>query len=142
MEAIDTSEWTKVGGTAAGAYYEIEPRILVALPHPGYVQDVEGARRSLAEFHRIARERGRAHVTIVLVDRVVSQDAAARRVWMDEIDEKLMCGVVMVCRSLLARAIGSFFIGLNRPRTPVSMVASLEQGRRAARRMLVENGEQ
>jgi hypothetical protein len=141
VEPIDTSGWTKVGGTAAGGYYEIEPRILLALPNPGYVQDVEGARRSLSEFNRIARERGRAHVTIVLVDRVVSQSAASRRVWMDEADEKLMCGVVLVCGSLLARAIGSFFIGLNRPRMPVSMVSSLDQGRRAARRMLVGNDE-
>jgi hypothetical protein len=141
VESIDTSGWTKVGGTAAGAYYEIEPRILLAVPLPGYVQDVEGARRSLAEFNRIAKERGKAHVTIVLVDRVVSQNAAARRVWMDEVDDKLMCGIVMVCGSLLARAIGSFFIGLNRPRTAVSMVASLDQGRSAARRMLVGNDE-
>ena len=141
MELIDTSGWTKVGGTAAGGYYELEPRILLALPNPGYVQDVEGARRSLAEFNRIAKDRGRAHVAIVLVDRVVSQNAGARRVWMDEIDHKLMCGLVMVCGSLLARAIGSFFIGLNRPRTPVSMVSSLDQARSAARRMLVGNDE-
>jgi hypothetical protein len=141
VEPIDTSGWTKVGGTAAGGYYEIEPRVLLALPNPGYVQDADGARRSLAEFNRIARERGQAHVTIVLVDRVVSQSAASRRVWMDEADGKLMCGVVLVCGSLLARAIGSFFIGLNRPRMPVSMVSSLDQGRRAARRMLVGNDE-
>jgi hypothetical protein len=141
VEPIDTSQWTKVGGTAAGAYYELEPRILFALPHPGYVQDAEGARRSLAEFNRIAGERGQAHVAIVLLDRVVSQNAAARRVWSDEVDQKLMCGMVMVCSSLLARAIGSFYIGLNRPQTPVSMVASLDQGRRAARRMLVDYDE-
>ena len=141
MEALDTSDWQRVGGTAAGAYFELEPRILLALPNPGYVQDVSGARRSLEEFNRIARERGSAHVAIVLVDRVVSQDAAARRVWNREVDQQLMCGLVLVCSSLLARAIGSFFIGLNRPRTAISMVASLDQARRAARRMLAEHDE-
>jgi hypothetical protein len=139
VEALDTSAWPRAGGTPAGEYYEIEPRILLAVPIPGYVQDVAGARGSLAEFNRIARERGSALVVVVLVDRVNSQDAAARRVWNREIDQHLMCGLVLVCRSLLARAIGSFFIGLNRPRTAVSMVATLDQARRAAQRMLAEH---
>jgi hypothetical protein len=141
LEPIDTSGWQRVGGTSAGGYFELEPRILLAVPHPGYVQDVDGARRSLEEFNRIAREQGRSHVAIVLIDRVISQDAAARRVWKDEVDQRFMCGLVLVCKSLLARAIGSFFIGLNRPRVPLSMVASLDQARRAAQRMLVEHGE-
>jgi hypothetical protein len=141
VEPIDTSAWQRVGGTAAGSYYELEPQILLALPHPGYVQDADGAQRSLDEFNRIARERGSPHVAVVLVDRVVSQDAAARRVWNREIDQRLMCGVVLVSSSLLARAISSFFIGLNRPRTAISIVSSLDQARRAARRMLVKHDE-
>jgi hypothetical protein len=141
LDTLDTSAWQRVGGTPAGAYFELEPRILLALPNAGYVQDVGGARRSLEEFNRIARERGSPQVAVVLVDRVVSQDAAARRVWNREIDPRLMCGLVLVCSSLLARAIGSFFIGLSRPRTAISMVATLDQARRAARRMLAEHDE-
>jgi len=139
VEPLDTSAWQRVGGTAAGGFFELEPRILLAVPNAGYSQNVEGARRSLEEFNRIARERGSPHVAVILLDRVVSQDAAARRVWNRDIDQRLMCGIVLVCNSLLARAIGSFFIGLNRPRTAISMVGSLDQARRAARRMLADH---
>ena len=129
-------DFPRVGGTSAGGYYEIEPRLLVAAPTPGYIQTEAGARASLAEFERIARERGAACAVIVLVDNVASQDAAARRVWVAETRPELMCCCAMVCSSLLSRAIGSFFLGLNRPRVAAEMHPNIEAAIAWARDML------
>jgi len=117
----------RVGGTAAGGYYEIAPDVLVAYPREGYVQTEEGARASMHEMYRISRERGRRVVTVVLVDRVTNQDSAARRVWKDEIDTNILCGLALVSSSMLGRAIASFFIGLTRPRVPTVMVGTLAE---------------
>jgi hypothetical protein len=117
----DAQGWQRAGGTGAGGYFYAAPGVLVAVPAPGYMQAAADAERSLAECHRIVREQGRSHAVIVLVDRVASQDGSARRVWAQAKDHDLRCGMALVCRSALARAIGSFFIGLNRPAVPTKM---------------------
>lgn len=137
---IDTSQWKRVGGTDAGGYYEIEPDILVAVPREGYMQTEAGARASLVEADRLARERGRRPALIILVDRVLSQDARSRRVWAVEADPRLRCGFALVCSSLLARAIGSFFMGLNKPAVPTRMFADLEGALAWCRARVTDHG--
>lgn len=117
----DTASWTHMGGTGAGGYFRAAPNVLVAVPRPGYVQREEDARRSLAEFHRIARQEGVAQAVVILVDQVAAQDASSRRVWSEKEEPGLRCCLALVCASPLARAIGSFFIGLNRPAVPTKM---------------------
>jgi hypothetical protein len=123
---MDTSRWRRVGGTSAGAYYEVVHDVLVAVPHEGYVQTENDARASLGEADRIARESGRKHALIILVDHVRSQDARSRRVWAAEANPGLRCGFALVCKSMLARAIGSFFMGLNRPVVETRMFAGFD----------------
>jgi hypothetical protein len=137
---IDTSQWKKVGGTTAGAYFEVEPRVLVAVPRQGYVQSEEGARASLEESNRLARQRGSSHAVVILVDQVAAQDARSRRVWATEADPRLYCGFALVCSSMLARAIGSFFLGLNRPVVPTRMFETFEEARAWARAQVEEHG--
>jgi hypothetical protein len=117
----------RVGGTGAGAYYEVAPDVILAQPREDYVQNEDGARASLLELHRIARERGRKIVSVVLLDRVRGQDAGARRIWKEELDVSLVAGLALVGSSLIGRAIASFFIGLARPTVPTVMVASLDE---------------
>src|SRR5690606_6235065 len=117
----DLEGWKRAGGTGAGGYFYAAPGVLVAVPAPGYMQSAADAERSLVECHRIVRKDGRPHAIIVLVDRVASQDGTARRVWASANDHDLRCGMALVCQSALARAIGSFFIGLNRPIVPTKM---------------------
>lgn len=133
MPGVEFSGWTKLGGTAAGGYYLVEPGVIVAVPVPGYVQRETDARRSLEEFHRIVSQEGRPHAAIILVDRVRSQDAAARRVWSGADDRGKRSGLALVCASPLARAIGSFFIGFNRPSVPTKMFAEFGQAREWSR---------
>jgi hypothetical protein len=130
----------RVGGTDAGSYRSIAPDVIVAVPHRGYVQSEVAARASLAEFERLAQVRGRRQVLLVLVDRVRSQDAGSRRVWQRELDKRFACGMVLVCESLLARAIGSFFIGLRRPVVPTQMVSTIEEALRWARERVEVDG--
>lgn len=118
---VDTSAWVHVGGTGAGGYFRVANDVLVAVPRPGYIQRAEDARRSLEEFHRISREVGRPQSVIILVDQVAAQDASSRRVWSENPDPALRRSLALVCASALARAIGSFFIGLNRPLVPTKM---------------------
>lgn len=116
-----------MGGTAAGGYFEVARDTLLALPNPGYVQTEDGARASLDEFKRLARERGHRHSLIVLVDRVVSQDAGSRRVWSDHMDPGSFCSLALVTSSMLGRAIGSFFLGLRKPAIPTAMFRGLDE---------------
>lgn len=133
---VDVSKYERVGGTDAGGYFEVAPDVLLAYPREGYVQTEEGARASLIELQRIAEERGRPQALIVLVDRVRSQDSGGRRVWRDEVDSERVGALALVTRSRLSRAIGSFFLGLTRPRIPTAMVPSFDEAVRFARSTL------
>ncbi len=56
----------------------------------------------------------------------MSQDAAARRVYAEEMDPRLVHGTALVVSNPLSRAIGSFFLGLTKPRIPVALFPSVE----------------
>jgi hypothetical protein len=140
LEGIDTAGWEKLGGTTAGGYYLAAPDVLVAVPHLGLVQTEALARASLAEFQRVVREYGRRMALIVLVDRVASQDAASRRVWSEGDDGGMRCALALVCRSLLARAIGSFFIGLRKSNTPTELFGDYASALIWAKETIGRNG--
>ncbi|MCB9627274.1 MAG: hypothetical protein H6725_07860 [Sandaracinaceae bacterium] len=129
-----------VGGTDAGRYYLLDPDVILAVPRPGYVQSGEGATRSLIEFDRIVHTTGRRAAIVVMVDRVVSQDPASRRVWSQARPEETRCAQALVCSNVLSRAIGSFFLGLSRGPVPTRMFASLAEARVWAREMVETHG--
>jgi hypothetical protein len=137
---VDVSKLDRVGGTKAGGFYVLQPDVLLACPLDGYIQTVDGARESLLEQHRIARELGRRQVLVVLVDRVRSQDSGSRSVWSDEVDTKLMCGLALVGKSPLSRAIASFFLGLRRPRVPTRMFGTTDRAIAWAKTVIAEHG--
>ena len=59
--------------------------------------------------------------------RFVELDKEARRVYQEEIDATWVRAAGMIGISLLARAIGSFLIGLSKPKIPFKMFGELEQ---------------
>lgn len=138
LEGIDVSGWERVGGTAAGGYFRASPDVLVAVPRLEYRQTVEEARESLREFERVARESGRAQAVIVMVDRVTEQDSGSRRVWSEEASPEHGTSIALVCSSRLSRAIGSFFIGLNRPSMPTRMFATFDEALEWSKRQVRE----
>lgn len=139
LAGIDTTGWSHVGGTSSGAYFKAAPGVVVAVPNEGFRQTERAARASLDEFNRIVTEAGHKHAVIILVDRVASQDAASRRVWSEDVNP-LRCALALICKRPLARAIGSFFIGLNRPPVPTKMFAEYQRGLQWCQRMVEEQG--
>jgi hypothetical protein len=130
----------RAGGTSAGGYYSLGADLLVALPQDDYVQTVSGARASLEELNRIAKACGRKQLLLVMVDSVRSQDAASRSVWQREIDPRYVCGLGLVCGSLLSRAIGAVFIRVRRPAVNTAMLPSLSAARDWATEQLATAG--
>jgi hypothetical protein len=125
MRELDRFE--HVGGTDAGRYLRVAPDVLLAVPRPGFAQTVSAAEKSLVEMDRLARLAGRKQAIIVLVDRVVSQDVGSRRVWSRPRPGETRCAQALVCGSPLARAVGSFFLGLNKGPITTRMFATLDE---------------
>ena len=67
---------------------------------------------------------------------MASQDKEARRVYQSEPEPALMLGSALVGGSLLSRAMGSFFLGLSRPKIPVKMFATLDEAMVWAKKIL------
>ncbi len=133
-------DWERLSSTSAGAYYRVAPNVIVAVPNPETKQSLEAARASLAAFDAIARGVGRKQSVLVLVDRVVSQDAAARRVWSTPRADETRCCQGLICSTLLARAIGSFFLGLNKATVPTRMFTDLDSAVSWAEAMAERHG--
>jgi len=133
-------DWEELPGTDAGSYYRLDGDLLLAVPCAGYDQSREDAERSLAALDRIAETAGRKQAVVVLVDRVVSQDSGARRVWSAPRAGETRCAQALVCNTMLARAIGSFFLGLSKAAIPTKMFADLDSAREWARKMAAEHG--
>jgi hypothetical protein len=142
LPGIDTTSWTWAGssGQGVGAYYWAATDVLVAVPELGTIQTEEIAQRSLDEFNRLADEAGRRLAVIVLVDRVTSQDSGSRRVWSRPQEKPRRCALALVCASALSRAIGAFFIGLNRPPTPTRMFRDFERALEFCKTVVKEEG--
>ncbi len=135
-----SDDWKPLPSTPAGNWYRLATDLVVAVPRPGFRQSVEDAERSLEALDQIARQARCKQAVIVLVDRVVSQDAAARRVWSTPRANETRCAQALVCQTVLARAIGSFFLGLNRAAVPTRMFATLDAAKAWATAMAKEHG--
>ena len=134
------AEWEQLRGTEAGAYYRIAPDLVLALPKPDYKQTVAAAEASLAALDHIARKAGCKQGIVVVVDRVSSQEGAARRVWSTPRATETRYCQALVCSTLLARAIGSFFLGLNKATIPTRMFADIESATKWAEEMAEQHG--
>ena len=73
------------------------------------------------------RAEGRAGVVVVFADNLAEQDKGARRVYQTAPDPELMLGTVILGGTLLGRAIGSFFLGLAKPRIPIKLCSTLDE---------------
>lgn len=141
MTELDLAGLEKVGGTAAGGYYLLAPGVILARPVPGYRQSIEGARTSLEEARRISLQFGSAIVVLVWLEPVRDQDRGSRQVWSAEADPKYLAGLGLVGTSALATAIGSFFLGLTRPRIPTRLFRTLPEATVWAKDVLAKRAE-
>ena len=115
-----------IGTTSNSDYFMVAPHIIVAAPRSGSVDDAASARENVQFQHAYARALGRPCAVIVLLGSLSNQDAAARRVYADQMDPSLVFATALVVNSALARAMGSFFLGLTKPRLALGLFPSLD----------------
>jgi hypothetical protein len=139
MATYDVSQYKHLGKASIADYYVAasDPDIVIVIPLPGSVDTPQSARESADFMYKFAREVGKKSGVLVVMSNILSQDAETRRVYA-EMDNSLFFGTVLVVDNPLSRALGSFFIGLSRPRTPVKLSDSLEKGMAVLRAMRSE----
>lgn len=108
-------------------YYAAGSDVLIVLPDPGLKDDEASARENVAFQIEFAKRAGRRVGLVVYLSSLSSQDPAARKVYA-ELDPELFLGSALVVANPLARAIGSFFMGLSRPKFPAKLVETIEDG--------------
>jgi hypothetical protein len=123
----DFSQYKEVGKTTNTVVYiaESDPDMLIIVPRPGTLDNSKDARENVAFYHQYARSLGRPCGSVVMMSNMLSQDAEARRAYT-EIDPNLFYGGALVVESALSRALGSFFIGLTRPRVTTRLFDTIE----------------
>ena len=123
----DFSQYKHIGQAPQMDYYiaESDPDILLVVPQKGMVDTLQTARESADFMTNYARALGKPFGTLIVMANVISQEPEARRVYV-EMDPRLFFGAALVVDNPLSRALGSFFIGLTRPRTPTKLFDSVE----------------
>ncbi len=127
MPEIDTTGWTPIGETANCLYFEIEPQVIAAVPHQGSSDNGATARQNVEFQIDYLRAHGGRGVVIVFHDRMTGQDSEARRMYGQLPDLTVMLGTGLVGGTMLGRAIGTFFLGVARPRVPVQLFSTVEE---------------
>jgi hypothetical protein len=127
MIQIDTSKWEAVGETANTRYFVIKEGVLGAVPHPRSTDNLTTARENMAFQNEYFKKRGEPGVVVIFFDALVEQDKDARRVYQTDGDDKLVLASLLVGGTLLSRAMGSFFLGLAKPRIPVKLFKGLDE---------------
>ena len=121
--------WKSIGRTSNTSYYWAGDGMLIVLPDTGLKDDETSARENVAFQTAQARSVDRPVGLVVYLGALLGQDPAARRIYA-ELDPTLFLGSALVVSSPLARAIGSFFLGLSRPRFPARLVENIDDGLR------------
>src|SRR5215471_1942078 len=119
-------QWKPLGRTFNTHYYLISDDILIVLPDKGLRDDGASARVNIDFQTAYARMLGRRCCVIVVLDSLTSQDSEARRIYAAGMQPSLFYAAALIVTSPLARAIGSFFLGLTRPAVPTKLFDSVD----------------
>jgi len=123
----DFSQYREIGRTTNTMVYiaESDPDILIIVPLKGTMDTGRDARENVAFYHEYARKLGRSCGSVVIMANMLGQEPEARRAYT-EIDPNLLYGGALVVENALSRALGSFFVGLTRPKTPTKLFDTVE----------------
>ena len=114
-------QWKPLGRTFNTRYYLLFDDVMIVLPDKGLKDDGASARVNMDFQTAYARQVGRRCCVIVVLDSLTSQDSEARRIYASGMQPSLFYAVALIVTNPLARAIGSFFLGLSRPAIPTKM---------------------
>ncbi len=125
----DFSRYNKIGDTTNTEVYiaESDPDIMIIVVREGTMDNFKDACENVAYYHNYARVLGRPCGSVVVMSNMLSQDAEARRAYTT-LDPALIYGGALVVSNALSRALGNFFVGLNRPRVPTKLFDTMENG--------------
>lgn len=120
--------WEPIGATSNTQYYLApgNPDVVIVVPDPSSSDDASTARANVGFQMGYAESLGRPCAFVVLLGRLRSQDAGARREYAEGMDPKRRYASALVVTGALSRAIGSFFLGITRPLTPTRLFESTE----------------
>lgn len=127
MVQIDTSRWTPAGETVNARYFAIEPRILALVAHPKSVDNGSTAPENAALQRRHFEEHGRG-ILLVFLDPTCTQEKSAREVYLRSFPKGELGGVAYVGGNMISRAAAALFIGFSKPKVPIKMFATLDEG--------------
>ncbi len=129
MTMRDFSRYKKIGDTTNTEVYiaESDPDILIIVPREGTMDNFKDACENVAYYHNYARSLGKPCGSLVVMSNMLSQDAEARRAYTT-LDPGLIYGGALVVGNALSRALGSFFVGLTRPKVPTKLFDTIENG--------------
>ncbi len=129
MTTQDFSRYKKIGDTTNTEIYiaESDPDILIIVPREGTMDNFKDASENVAYYHNYARSLRKPCGSVVVMSNMLSQDAEARRAYTT-IDPDLIYGGALVVGNALSRALGSFFMGLTRPKVPTKLFDTIENG--------------
>lgn len=119
-------QWKPLGRTFNTHYFLLADDVMVILPDKGLQDDGASARVNMDYQTAYARLVGKRCCVIVVIDSLTSQDSEARRIYTAGMQPSLFYAVALIVTNPLARAIGSFFLGLTRPPVPTRLFESVE----------------
>ena len=119
-------QWKPLGRTLNTHYYLLADDVLIVLPDKGLKDDGASARVNIDYQTAYARLIGRRCCVIVVLDSLTSQDSEARRIYAAGMQPSLFYAAALIVTNPLARAIGSFFLGLTRPPVPTRLFESVD----------------
>ena len=122
----DNGTYKSVGSTVNTDYTIADSDILIVTPKPKTVDNPELARINVEFQTNYASQLGRKCSVVVVMTNLLSQDAATRRIYSEGITPSQFFGIALVVGNPLARAIGSFFMGISRPEVETKMFNSVE----------------
>ncbi len=120
-------QWKPLGRTYNTHYYLLSDDVLIVLPDQGLRDDGASARINIDFQSAYARMLGRRCCVVVVLDSLTSQDSEARRIYAAGMQPSLFYAAALIVTNPLARAIGSFFLGLTRPAVPTKLFESVEE---------------
>lgn len=120
-----SEQWKPAGRTYNTRYFQASDDVLIVLPEPGLKDDGASARINVEFQTNYARSLGRPCAVIVVLDSLSSQDSEARRIYAASMEPQLFFAAALIVTNPLARAIGSFFLGLSRPPFPTQLFDSI-----------------
>ena len=123
---IVPGQWKLLGRTYNTHYYLLSDDVLIVLPDKGLKDDGVSARVNMDYQTGYSRLLGRRCSVVVVLDSLTSQDTEARRIYATGMQPSLFYAAALIVSNPLARAIGSFFLGLTRPAVPTKLFDSVE----------------